>query len=322
MEKLGLGIIGLGVIAERLIPTFLKHPRTDIKGGFDVDAARMTAMKSKFDIVTVTDIDALINDENIDMIYLAVPPRHHHDIAIKIMKAGKHILCEKPLAGTLEEAIEMYEVAIETQIVHAMNFPLYYGFAYNRIKQLLEDNTLGEIKRIELSALYPFWPRLWQQNPWIDSREDGGFVREVFTHFIQLIQSSFGPIENIHSFVDYPENQSKCEIGLIGVGKLASGVKVVFNGLTDVNQLGNITLKLFGSEGSIELQNWRKLIVKTGEQEFITVGDIKKTSKSVDPTYDLIHAFYEAIDGKKSSLVTFEDGLQATKVVEKLLGNY
>jgi len=155
MKKLGLGIIGLGGIAEKLLPTFLKHPRTDIKGGFDVDVKRMAAMKKKFDIVTVTDLEELINDKSVDIIYLAVPPRHHHDIAIKVMRAGKHILCEKPLAGTLEEAIEMYEVAIETQIVHAMNFPLYYGFQYNRIKQLLEANTLGSLKRIELSALYP-----------------------------------------------------------------------------------------------------------------------------------------------------------------------
>ncbi|MGB1205642.1 MAG: Gfo/Idh/MocA family protein [Chitinophagales bacterium] len=322
MKKLGLGIIGLGVIAERLLPAFLKHPKTDIKGGFDVDVERMAAMKEKFDIVTVTDLDELINDKSIDMIYLAVPPRSHHDIAIKIMRAGKHILCEKPLACTLEEATEMYEVAIETQIVHAMNFPLYYGFAYTRIKQLLETNTLGRIKRIELSALYPYWPRPWQQNAWIDSREDGGFVREVFTHFIQLIQASFGPIGNIHSFVEYPDDKSKCEIGLIGVGELASGVKIVFNGLTDVNQQGNIKLTLFGSEGSIELQNWRKLIVKIGEQEFITASNIKKGAKSVNATYDLIHAFYEAIDGKKSNLVTFEDGLQATKVVEKLLDNH
>jgi len=70
MEKLGLGIIGLGFIAEWLLPTFLKHPRTDIKGGFDVDIERMTAMKKKFDIAAVTDLDELINDKSIDMIKL------------------------------------------------------------------------------------------------------------------------------------------------------------------------------------------------------------------------------------------------------------
>ncbi len=321
MKKLGLGIIGLGGIAERLIPTFLKHLRTDLKGGFDVDVERMAKMKARFDMEMVTDVDALINDKDIDMIYLAVPPRHHHAIAIKTMRAGKHILCEKPLAATLKEAMEMYEVAVETQVVHAMNFPLYYGFPYHRIKQLLEANALGTLKRVELSALYPAWPRPWQQNYWIDSREDGGFVREVFTHFIQLIQSSFGPIENIQSLVEYPEDQSKSETGLIGVGELANGAKVLFNGVTDVNQLGNIKLTVLGSEGSVTLENWRKLVVKTGEQTFITAGELKP-GKGGDATYDLIHAFYEAIDGKESSLVTFEDGLQATKVVEKLLGNY
>jgi len=238
------------------------------------------------------------------------------------MKAGKHILCEKPLAGTIEEATRMYEVAMETQVVHAMNFPMPYRFAYKKITQLLEANTLGSLKRIQLSALYPVWPRRWQQNPWIDSREEGGFVREHFTHFIQLIQSLFGPIENIHSFVEYPEDESKCETGLLGVGELAGGLKIVFNGITDVNQNQDVKLTLYGSEGSIELQDGRNLLVTTGEQKFITTGEQKKVAKGVDPTYDLIHAFYEAIDGKKSSLITFEDGLLAAKVVEKLLGNY
>lgn len=322
MKKIGLGIIGLGGIAAKLLPFFLKHPRTDIKGGFDVDADRMATVKEKFGIVTVTDADELINDKSIDMIYLAVPPKYHHDIAIKIMRAGKHILCEKPLAGTVEEAVEMYEVAVETQIVHAMNFPLHYGFAYHKIKELLEANTLGSLKRIELSALYPVWPRPWQRNPWIDSREEGGFVREVFTHYIQVIQSSFGPIKNIHSFVEYPEDQSKCEIGLIGVGELPSGVKVIFNGVTDVNQKRDTKLTLYGSEGSIELQDWQNLLITTGNQKFVLTGEQKEATKVVSPTYNLIHAFYEAVDGKKSDLVTFEDGLQATKVVEKLLGNY
>lgn len=302
------------------------HPRTDIKGGFDVDVERMAAIKEKFNIATVTDLDELINDKNIYMIYLAVPPKYHHDIAIQIMKAGKHILCEKPLAGTVEEAMEMYEVAMETQIVHAMNFPLYYGFAYNKIKQLFEantnTNTLGSLKRIELTAIYPVWPRPWQRNNWIDTREEGGFVREVFTHYIQLIQSSFGSIENIHSFVEYPEDESKCETGLIGVGELANGVKVVFNGITDVNQKRDIKLTIYGSQGSVELQDWQNLLITTGNQQFVPTGEQKDTAKAVNSTYNLIHAFYEAIDGKKSSLVTFEDGLLATKVVEKLLGNY
>ncbi len=319
MKKLSLGIIGLGGIAERLLPTFLKHARTGQIVGFDIDEERIQVMKKKFGIETVSDMDILINNKKIDAIYLAVPPKYHCNIAVKVMKAGKHILCEKPLAASIDEATKMYEVAKETKVIHAMNFPLYYGFAYSRIRELLSTNTLGAIKRIELSALYPVWPRPWQQTPWIDSREDGGFVREVFTHFIQLINASFGKIENISSFVEYPDNEHKCETGLIGIGELVSGVKVVFNGLCDVNQLGNIRLLIYGSEGSVELQNWRKLIVKTGEQEWITAGEMKDQSKSINTSYEVVNAFYEAIDGEKTRLVGFEEGLQVTKVVEKLL---
>lgn len=321
MNKIRLGIIGLGGIAGRIIPTFLKHPKTDLRGGFDIDAARMRRIKNSYGIIMANNAEELINHENIDAIYLAVPPKLHHDFAIKIMRAGKHILCEKPLAGTIKEAKEMHEVAIETQIVHAMNFPLHYGFAYDRIKELLEAKSFGALKRIDLSVLYPVWPRVWQQNAWIASREEGGFVREVFTHFIHLIQTTFGPINNIHSFVEYPEDESKCETGLIALGELENGVKVVFNGITDVNQETDLRLTIYGTEGSIELKDWNKLTVKMGQESFVSSGDFKNSSKTSNSTFKMIDAFYQAIEGKESNVVTFEDGLLATKVVERLLGN-
>jgi len=321
MRKISVGIIGLGGIAERMLPKFLKHPKTDIIGVFDLDAKRMSAIKKRFEINAVSNSDELINDKKIDSIYLAVPPKDHNEIAIRIMKSNKHILCEKPMASTVREAMEMNEVALETGVVNALSFPLYYGFEYNRIKQLLKVKTLGTIKRVELSALYPSWPRPWQQNNWIDSRKEGGFAREVFTHFVQLIQASFGPIKQIYSNVEYPENQNKSEIGLIAHGKLENGAKVLFNGLTGVNQLGHINLTIFGSKGSVEFRNWRKLTVNTGQQNYVTSGDFKDKDNSVDAYYELINSFYETIEGKKDKLVTFKEGVQITQVIEKLLGN-
>jgi predicted dehydrogenase len=313
MNKIGLGIIGLGVIGERLMPTFLKHPNTDIKGVYDVDTKRMKEMSDRFKLRSVDHYDALIEDESIDVIYLAVPPKFHHEISLKIMRAGKHILCEKPLAGTIEEAKEMFEVAKETHIIHGMNFPLYYGYGYNKIKEMIKNQDLGRIKRVEVTAKFPVWPRPWQQNNWIDTKEEGGFVREVFTHFIQLIQSSYGLIENVHSFVEYPEDTSQCEIGLIGVGELADGVKVLFNGITDINQKEDLRFTIYGSNGVVEMLNWRDLyLIENDERTFIE-------PESVDATYNLIDAFYNAVEGKNHNLVTFEDGLNATLVVEKLL---
>jgi len=314
MTKIGIGIIGLGAIGERLINTFIKHPRTDIVGVYDVDTNRMKEISTKFELTSVDSYDELIENDKIDMIYIAVPPKYHYEIALKVMKADKHVLCEKPLASSVDEAEKMLNAANESQVVHGMNFPLYYGYAYNQIKKLLAENTLGVIKRIELTAVFPVWPRTWQQNNWINTKEEGGFVREVFTHFVQLIQSSFGEINNLQSFVEYPENPLESETGIIAIGELKNKIKLVFNGLTGVDQKEDLKLTIYGENGSVEMLNWRDLFttLNGGERTLVT-------PESVDATYDLIDAFYSAIDGKSNNLVTFEDGYYTTKIVEMLL---
>lgn len=314
MKKIGIGIIGLGAIGERLIDTFKKHPRTDIVGVYDVDPNRMNAISKKYGLTIVDHYDSLIENDDIEMIYIAVPPKYHHEIAIKAMKAKKHVLCEKPLANSIEEAEEMYNIATEMDVVHGMNFPLYYSFAYKYIKRMLKEGQLGDLRRIELSALFPVWPRKWQQNNWIDTREQGGFTREIFTHFIQLIQASFGEINNIQSFVEYPKDSLKSESGLIAIGELNNDIKLVVSGITDVNQKEAIKLVIYGTKGSAEILNWRDLFRNTSE-----IGRTLVSPEPVDATYDLIDSFYKAMDGVENNLVNFNDGYNVAKVIESLI---
>lgn len=313
MKKIGLGIIGLGAIGERLIPTFLKHDRTNIIGVFDVDSSRMSYIEDKFKLKPYETYESLINDDQVDMIYVAVPPQFHHEITLKCFQASKHIFCEKPLAGTVEEAKEMADLSEKYDLVNGMNFPLYYGFAYDQIKSIVEKKTLGQIKRIELTGRFPIWPRAWQQNKWIDTREEGGFTREVFTHFVQLIHDSFGLIENINAYPQYSSDPSRAEVGLLAMGEIGP-IKVMFNGMTGVDLIEDLNLSIYGENGRVEVVNWRDLYItlNSGKRELIEAGD-------VNPTYELIDALYLAIDGKNSPLVSFKAGYETTKVIETLL---
>ncbi|MCH4887645.1 Gfo/Idh/MocA family oxidoreductase [Acidaminobacter sp. JC074] len=311
MKKINIGIIGLGVIGQRLIPTFLKHERTNIVGVYDIDSDIMRQVTEKFDLRPVNAYEELIDDESIDMIYIAVPPQFHHELAIKVLDAGKHVFCEKPLAGTIEEAEDMCKRANESGLLHGMNFPLYYNFGYDYIKTCLKDDVFGQIKRIELNAVFPVWPRPWQQNKWIDTRQEGGFTREIFTHFIQLIHDSFGDIQLLNYHVRH-DDPSKSENELIAVGQI-DDIKVLFNGLVGVNEKEDLRLIIRGEKASVELVNWRDVYL-TKDQEKIQVEPV-----ATDATYNLIDAFYKAIDGEENNLVSFDHGLKATKIVETLL---
>lgn len=307
---MNLGIIGLGAIGERLIKILLDHKRTHIKWIYDINEEKTKEMAKTYNLRDVSDYQVMIDDPDIDLIYVAVPPKYHKDLALKVIEK-KHILCEKPLAGTIEEAKDMFEASMNTDHVNGMNFPLFYGPAYQKIKSYLATEKLGKIKRLELTGRFPIWPRYWQVNKWIDTKEEGGFTREVFTHFIQLMQSEFGLIENLHSVVKY-DDQVSAERSLLATGNIGE-IDVLFNGLVGLNQVEDLRWTIIGEKGSVELINWRDLILQLGDE---------RKNIDLDPynsTIELFDALYDAIEGKESNLVTFEDGYHAVRVVETLL---
>ncbi|WP_279401938.1 Gfo/Idh/MocA family protein [Piscibacillus salipiscarius] len=218
----------------------------------------------------------LLKNDQIDLIYLAVPPKLHHPIALNIISYGKHILCEKPLANSTEEAYEMYEAAENKGVINAMNFPLPYQDEFSMMKSMVERQVLGEIKRVEFHMYFPEWPRAWQQNSWIGTREQGGFIREIGPHYLHLTSRLVGLPELEHSFVDYPHDSLKSENGFV-VKLNINDVPVLFNGLSNIGQKEHMSYKIFGSKAVLELRNWRELILRTKDHD---KEKVKKRSQS------------------------------------------
>ncbi|SCG83921.1 putative oxidoreductase yrbE [Proteiniborus sp. DW1] len=313
-KTMNIGIIGAGVVGERLINAIKRHPQGVIKGIYDVNTERLEEMSSKYNLITVKSYNELLEDKDIDIIYLAVPPKYHHPIAMDIIKSNKHFLCEKPLANSSEEAREMYEGVEKNKVINAMNFPTVYTSAFKKMNSLLEEGAIGDLLRVELHGYFTYWPRLWQQNNWIASREQGGFVREVFTHFVQMINRLFGEMSDITSFIEYPEDPTMSEIGIIARANLKNNIPVLFNGLSSVGMKEDLSFTIYGTEGTISLVNWREL--------WISNKDSKKEKLELvdnDHLVELLDEFFKAMNGEKANLVTFKEGYEAQKVIEKLL---
>lgn len=309
----GLGIIGLGAIGERLLPIFKDYEGMDIISVYDINVDKTSEICGKFDVKAAETVDEMLEHEAVDVVYLAVPPKFHKDLAIRIMDAGKHILCEKPLAGTIEEAKEMMDFAKDKSLVTGMNFPLYHGPGYEKLRELLDQKVIGDIRRIELLGIFPDWPRKWQVNPWIDTKDQGGFVREVFTHFIQLVQDYFGLIELVDTSVAYPEDVAGSEVDVYARGHI-DGLPMVFSGMTGIGHKEDLKLMIYGTEGSLEFLNWRELFLIDRNQR------VQLELESYNATYHLIDALRKSIEGVAVSLVDFEAGYHAVRVVETLLG--
>ncbi len=314
-KKYSLGIIGAGVMAERLINASMNHPDVKIKGLYDRDMDRMLEISRKYWIDGYSSYEELLDDGEIDIIYLAVPPKFHYYYAIDIFKSNKHFLCEKPLANSREEAETMAEFSNGEDIVYAMNFPTIYRSVYKKIKELLDKNALGHILRVEFHGYFREWPRPWQKNPWIVTREQGGFTREVVTHYIQLMQRLFGDIEGIKSFVNYPTDTYRAEKSLLTKANIRD-IEVLINCISDIGMKEKLEFNIIGSNGTISLRNWNDLYFSKKDET-----PKKIELEEIDSLVNLFDNFLRAIEGKEADIIDFKEGCKTHVIIEEILGN-
>ncbi|PKR78427.1 gfo/Idh/MocA family oxidoreductase [Halalkalibacillus sediminis] len=314
MEKIyRIGIIGLGVVGERLLKQFQEHPRMKVVAYCEPNAERMDEIINTYGQATkYADFQKLNRDPEVDVVYVAVPPKFHHEITLDAIENGKHILCEKPLANSEEEAKEMYEKAEAANIVNAINFPLPYQPQLSQMRKVIDQGELGEIQRVEFQMYFPRWPRAWQQNNWIASREQGGFIREIAPHYLHFVSRLLGMPDHVQSFVDYPSDSTLCENGFISKMKV-NGIPFLINGLSNVGQKEHLSLKVFGDKSVLELRNWRELFIETEE------GDQRQIEVDVEHPNSLIQELELALAQKEHQLVTFKEGYFIQQLLEKIL---
>lgn len=313
-KRFRVGMIGAGVMGERMIDAVLKHPDYQIVAISDVSEQRAQEAAARSENAAwYTNYQDLLDQEDVDLIYLAVPPKFHHSIALEVLARKKHLLCEKPLANSLKEAEEMLEAAKEAGVVHAMHFPMYYQSVLPEMITRLE--ALGDIRRIDIQTHFHQWPRPWQQTPWLAGREQGGFIREVLPHFVHLTYSMFGDLQVVRSHVDYPDDPQACEVGVAAYLELADGTPVTVNGLAGIAHQEHLDYRIYGTKGTLSLVNWTNLYAGL-EGEALEPVTLQLRERLIQ----LLDELAKAINGEEARLVTFETGVKVQKVLEDLLG--
>lgn len=308
-----IGIIGLGAIGQRLIGQFKEHSEVEIIAVCDrLETIVEETAKKLGGIKAYTNYQNLLSDPEVDLVYVAVPPKYHHQIVMEALKSSKHILCEKPLSNSLKEAEEMVLAAKEANVVHALNFPLNYGEAASKLSELINNDFIGELRRLQLTMHFPEWPRKWQKNDWVGGREQGGFVLEVGVHFIQQTLKLFGDIENIQARLELPDEEEKSEIGIVATAELMDGTPVLIEGLSEVAGNEYIGFTAYGTKGTLSLENWGQLRGgRVGEE-------LKEISLEDTKPNNLIDEIVKAINGNNAELYDFEVGYRAQQVLEQL----
>lgn len=203
-------------MGHRMLTYMPKEPRLEVAAAWDISPKECDRAQSAFPWLTISaDADALISSADVDLVYIGVPPKYHVAYAEACIAAGKAIFCEKPLSVSLGDGKRLVEMVSQSNIFNAVNLSLASAGAVDIFRHELTTAAFGTPKSAEITLQFSMWPREWQQSAaWLKYREDGGFTREVTTHFLYLCESFFGSGSIKSKSVHYPENRDLCETQL------------------------------------------------------------------------------------------------------------
>lgn len=189
-----VGIIGCGKIAQvRHIPEYLENPDVEIVGYYDWNADRAAELAAQFGGKAYSTEDELLADKEMDAVSVCVANNAHAKVTIKALNAGKHVLCEKPMAVTLEECMDMVKAADENGKYLMIGQNQRFAKAHVKAKELISEGVIGDVITFKTTFGHG-GPETWgidgAKNTWFfdKSRSVMGAMADLGVHKTDLIQ--------------------------------------------------------------------------------------------------------------------------------------
>lgn len=301
---IGLGFLGFGVQGRRMASRLTEH------GGLRAVAAWDPGSGVDFGgVARAASAEALVRTPGVDCVFVASPPRFHMAQANLAFDAGKAVFCEKPLAVNAGEARATIARIESEGHRAAVNFSLAASAGLASLVSAVERGEAGALRGIEVEVAFKEWPRPWQSaaGRWLAEREEGGFTREVLSHFVFALQRALGPAGVEEAAVRYPEDGVSAEKSLEARLRVA-GVPVRIAGRVGGESPDFNRVSLRGERSTIVFEEW------LGQRD----------GRPVDPggrlsylrQLDELVAF---VDGRPHPLPGFAEALAVQETIEALL---
>ncbi len=255
-EKVKWGVIGCGgIAARRTIPEFKSmSSEGELVSVMDIDDKRAKEVAERFNVPHYCITEQELLKQNIDAVYIATPQNVHCRQAVLAAQAGKHILCEKPIAISLEEVDRMESACKEASVKFMLGFCMRYNVYNKKARELVQSGALGQIVmgRAELTCWYPPIPGAWRQDVAISH---GGALIDMGNHCLDILEWIMdAKIIEVTGFQDlmthkYPTNIEDASTIVLRFSNGAHGIVDNYFNLPDA--AAQNTLELHGTKGSI-----------------------------------------------------------------------
>jgi len=321
-KTLKWGIIGASNIARSwMISAINAQPDAKVVAVYSSSAERAKHYAEETGIPkSYGSLDALLADEEIDAVYIGSRNDQHESQAIAAAKKGKHVLCDKPLALSVEGVRAMIKACADSKVVFATNHHLRSSTIQRKLRALIKAGIIGKplAARSFFAVLLPEESRGWRTEI---PKAGAGVVLDITVHVADSLR--FVLDDDVEQVVALTANQGVCgpglEDGVMGVMRFGNGVLAQFHDAFTIGhdltglQIHGTGGSLYAEENMLQKPNGRIYLQKDGKREEVPVGPIENHYEF------LIHEFIEAVHGRGQPFATGEDGLKSVAIAAAIL---
>lgn len=198
MTVLRVGVIGTGFGRQVQIPAFAAHPRAKVVAVASATPGKAARVAAEFGIPYACDDWRELISADLDLVSITPQPVTHRDMALAAASAGRHILCEKPMAMDAREAAEMLQAASRAGVVHVIDHELRFNPNRRKMKRLIDEGFVGRPRHALITIMGsgrsdPRHPWTW----WADRSQGGGLLGAQGSHQIDLLRYLLGDIASV-----------------------------------------------------------------------------------------------------------------------------
>jgi predicted dehydrogenase len=336
-SKFGVGVVGTGFGRKAVMPAIVEASGFELVSVCSSRRENAEAAAEQFGAAQATaQFQELLDNDDVDVVVVATPPRWHKSMSIDALNAGKHVICEKPMALSVDEATEMLAVANEHGLTHVIDHELRYSPSNRQFRKMVTDGYIGELRYFDVRACLPLTvnPVMpFAHHSWRDEAENGGgLLSGIFSHYVDMMRFSFGDVAAVRGFAStaltkkpYPQDSGRMGFGEVTTddriaisGELASGALFSMAGSWSVHHGMGLRVEAFGDKGTLVLPDPDTLLGATANEEALTpVALPHRAGGHAGAFADMLADIEQVLRGERSSgyFATFEDGLRVQEFI-------
>lgn len=321
---MNFAIVGCGFIAKKHAAAIDKIDVAKLVAVCDKVPATMEFYKEEYEAQPYTELEQMLEKENIDIVCICTPSGFHAPIAVQIAEAKKHIIVEKPIAMTMEDTGKIINTCNVNNVKLAVVHPNRFRPVVQELRQIMDRDLLGKISHASCIVNWNRNQEYYNQAPWRGTKEhDGGVLMNQAIHNLDLLLWFMGTPEQVFSMEATRFRNIEAEDVSIGTIKFASGALGTVEASTTVypkNYEESITL--FGEKGTVKIGGSNALyfehldIMGMSDNEIEDLKEGIKADPWGTPGHQwIIEDMVNAINENRDPAVTGEDGRRVLELV-------